>query len=96
MPRMPNPVIVVPGIIATYLRDEYPLPPELIWQVLEASKNYERASLHPDDLRYEAIEPARVVPGQLYEVAYKELIEELRHNLRQRPRSAGSGLSLRL
>ena len=81
MPRMPNPVIVVPGIIATYLRDEYPLPPQSIWEVLEGSKQYERASLHPDDLRMEAIEPARVVPGQLYEIAYKELIEELRHNL---------------
>jgi pimeloyl-ACP methyl ester carboxylesterase len=85
MPKMPNPVIVIPGIVATYLRDEYPLPPESIWEVLESSKQYERASLHPDNLRREAIEPARVVPGQLYEVAYKELIEELRHNLCQRP-----------
>ena len=84
MPKMPNPVIVLPGVIATYLRDEYPLPPESIWEVLESSKQYERASLHPDNLRYEAIEPARVLPGQLYEIAYKELIEELRHNLRLR------------
>jgi hypothetical protein len=84
MPKMPNPVIVLPGIIATYLRDDYPLPPESIWEVLESSKQYERAALHPDNLRFEAVEPARVVPGQLYEVAYKELIEELRHNLRQR------------
>jgi pimeloyl-ACP methyl ester carboxylesterase len=84
MPKMPNPVIVIPGITATYLRDEYPLPPEAIWQVLESSKQYDRAALHPDNLRYEAIEPARVMPGQLYEIAYKELIEELRHNLRQR------------
>ena len=85
MPKMPNPVVVIPGIIATYLRDEYPLPPQSIWEVLESSKEYERASLHPDNLRYETIEPARVVPGQVYEIAYKELIEELRHNLRQRP-----------
>jgi hypothetical protein len=82
---MPNPVIVVPGIIATYLRDEYPLPPESVWEVMDYSKQYERASLHPDNLRFEAIEPVRVVPGQLYEIAYKELIEELRHNLRTRP-----------
>lgn len=80
---MPNPVIVIPGVIATYLRDEYPLPPQSIWEVMDWSKNYERASMHPDNLRYEAIEPARVVPGQLYEIAYKELIEELRHNLRR-------------
>ena len=84
MPKMPNPVIVIPGIVASYLRDEYPLPPESIWEVLESSKQYERASLHPDNLRFEAVEPARVVAGQLYEVAYKELIEELRYNLRQR------------
>ncbi len=85
MPRMPNPVIVIPGVIATYLRDEYPLPPESIWEVMESSKKFERASLHPDNLKYEAVEPARVVPGQIYEIAYKELVEELRHNLRVRP-----------
>jgi len=85
MANMPNPVVVVPGIIANYLRDDYPLPPESVWEVLEGSKKYERASLHPDDLRYEAIEPARVAPGQLYEVAYKELIEALRHDLTLRP-----------
>jgi len=85
MPKMPNPVIVIPGVVASYLRDEYPLPPESIWEVLEGSKQYERASLHPDNLRYEAIEPARVMAGQIYEIAYKELIEELRHNLTQRP-----------
>jgi len=85
MPKMPNPVIVIPGIIATYLRDEYPLPPESIWEVMDYSKQFERASLHPDNLKFEAIEPARVLPGQVYEIAYKELIEELRHNLRTRP-----------
>lgn len=82
MPQMPPsyPVIVIPGITAAYLADDYPLPPDLIWTVM--TKEYERAALHPDDLRYEAIEPARIRFGQLYEVAYKELIEELRHNLR--------------
>ena len=44
-----HPGIVVPGIIATYLRDDYPLPPETIWAVL--NKDYERAALHPDNLR---------------------------------------------
>jgi pimeloyl-ACP methyl ester carboxylesterase len=75
-----NPVIVVPGITATYLRDQYPISPETIWAVI--SKDYDRAALHPDDLRYEAQEPARVVADQLYEVAYGELIAELRYNLR--------------
>ena len=79
MSRLPNPVIVVPGIIATYLRDEYTLPPEDVWTVL--TKDYDRTGLHPDDLRYENTEPARIRPTQIYEIAYRELIEELRHNL---------------
>ena len=85
-----NPVIIVPAITATYLRDEYPLPPELLWTVLR--KDYERAALHPDNpfdaakptRAYEATEPSRVQPDQLYEVAYSELISELRHNLREK------------
>ncbi len=75
-----NPVIFVPGITATYLRDQYPLPPELVWSVM--TKNYARATLHPNNLQYEAQEPARLVPDQLYEIAYEEIIEELRYNLR--------------
>lgn len=82
MPMPAYPTIVVPGITASYLTDTYPLPPETVWSVM--TKEYERAALHPDDLRYEAQEPAAVVAGQLFEVAYKELIEELRHNLRTR------------
>jgi len=76
---LPNPVIVVPGITATYLHDEYPLPPDDIWKVIK--KNFDRITLHPNDLRYEVLEPARVKPGQLFEVAYQDLIEELRYNL---------------
>jgi len=76
---LPYPVIVVPGITASYLHDEYPLPAEDIWKVI--NKQYERIALHPNDLRYEAREPARVKPGQIFEIAYKELIEELRYNL---------------
>jgi pimeloyl-ACP methyl ester carboxylesterase len=79
---LPNPVIVVPGITATYLDDRYPLPPETIWKVLDGSKDYSRAALHPDDTRYEAQQPSLVRPGQLYEDCYRELIEELRFNLR--------------
>ena len=77
-----HPVIVVPGITATQLHDQYPLPPELVWSVL--TKEYERVSLHPDNMRYEAREPARVQPGPVLEVAYRELVEELRHNLTQK------------
>ena len=79
MAQLPAPVIVIPGITATYLRDEYPLPPEVLWTVLH--NDYQRITLHPDDLRYEALGPARVVPDQVFEVAYRELISELRYNL---------------
>ena len=88
---LPNPVIFVPAIIATYLRDLYPIPPETIWSVLRT--DHERAALHPDDLTekvplnqrvFEAIEPAKIVPDEAYEIIYKELIEELRFNLRSK------------
>lgn len=77
-----NPVIVVPGITASYLDDRYPLPPQTIWSVL--TKEYERAALHPDDVRYEATEPSLVRGGQLFEICYREMIEELRYNLREK------------
>ena len=76
---LPHPVIVVPGITATDLHDEYPLPPDDIWKIIK--KDYDRIALHPSDLRYEALEPARVKSGQIFEVAYHELVEELRYNL---------------
>jgi pimeloyl-ACP methyl ester carboxylesterase len=76
---LPDPVIIIPGITANYLSDHYPLPPEDVWTVLNL--NFKRAALHPDNPAYEAMEPAAVRPGQLYEVAYKELIDELRYEL---------------
>jgi pimeloyl-ACP methyl ester carboxylesterase len=76
---LPGPVIVVPGITASYLRDEYPISPDTVWAVIK--KDYARVTLHPDDDRYEAIEPARVRPDQLNTVAYSELIEELENEL---------------
>jgi len=75
-----DPVIVLPGVTASYLWDEYPLPPQEIWTVLK--KKYKRVALHPNNLKYEAFGPSRVQPGQIFEVAYEELIEELRHNLK--------------
>lgn len=80
---LPDPVILVPGITATYLADEYPLPPETVWTGV-ARKDFERISLHPNDLRYEAQEPARISPSQLNKIAYGEIIEELRHDLSPR------------
>jgi len=76
------PVIVVPGITATNLRDAYAMSPDVVWSVL--TKRYEQLTLHPDNPVYEASEPARVVPDQLFGITYREMIGELRFNLRER------------
>lgn len=87
MPKLkrPHPVIVVPGISASKLRDTYPVQPELVWQVLPFMRDYDRVSLHPEDLRYErwkaGRDPVRTVADSVFEVPYRELIQELRHNL---------------
>ena len=77
-----NPVIVVPGITATSLIDDYPLKADALWSMV-LNKEYARIALHPDDLRYEAIEPAHVVPRQLFPI-YDDLIKALRHELSSR------------
>lgn len=83
---LPSPVIFVPGIMGSALRDEYPVSPENVWSVFKAAtRNYERITLHPDNLRYEVLEPARVVGDQVFELFYRDFIEELRHNLTQNP-----------
>lgn len=77
-----NPVIVVPGITATSLVDDYPLKANTVWSMV-LNKEYERVALHPDDLRFEAIEPSHVVPRRLFPV-YDDLINALRHELSPR------------
>lgn len=76
------PVIVVPGITATVLRDEYPVEAEPVWKVI--GKEWERVFLHPDDLRYERDEPAVVRPDAVFPIPYREFIEELRHDLSEK------------
>lgn len=75
-----NPVIVVPGITASVLEDRYPIDPVDIWNA-STKKDFERITLHPDDLRYEAQEPARVVARNPIQLAYGDLVEALRHDL---------------
>ena len=78
----PYPVIVLPGIMGSSLRDEYPTSPETVWSPMDLLlKDYDRITLHPSDVRFELQEPARVVSDQLFEVAYHDFVEELRHNL---------------
>src|SRR5689334_12704835 len=79
---LPNPVIVVPGITATDLRDLYALPPKTVWSLM--TKDYERVGLHPEDQRYEAALPAQVRADQVFEIAYKEMILDLRHDLTEK------------
>ncbi len=74
-----NPVIVIPGITATGLRDEYPVNSERVWTLIK--HRFDRIALHPDDLRYEQIGPSRVVPDEIWALPYKEMIAELRHDL---------------
>jgi pimeloyl-ACP methyl ester carboxylesterase len=80
--KLVDPVIIVPGITATCLRDEYPVDHDQVWSVLK--KNYDRVALHPGNIKYEAQEPSMVRPGQIFDIAYKELIEELRYNLKEK------------
>lgn len=86
MPQLPpSPVIIVPGITATWLRDYYTLPPQNVWGVLGLTHEYERVRLHPNNIRFEATQPADIRPDQVFEVAYEELINELRYNLSESP-----------
>jgi pimeloyl-ACP methyl ester carboxylesterase len=86
MPAYPNPVIFVPGIKGSALRDEYPVDPETVWSIMRAIfKSYDRITLHPYNTRYEAQEPARVARDQVFGLFYSEIIEELRHNLTMNP-----------
>jgi pimeloyl-ACP methyl ester carboxylesterase len=84
MSDLTPPVIVIPGITASVLRDHYPNEPETVWNVLPFSRSYERITLHPEDTRYEAIEPARVLPDRMFMLPYDDLVNELRHNLSER------------
>jgi hypothetical protein len=82
MPRLPSPVIFVPGIMVSVLRDQYPVDPETVWSPLKLLiKSYKRITLHPSDVRYELIEPARVNADQVFTLVYGEIIAEMRHNL---------------
>ncbi len=75
-----SPVIVIPGITASDLHDEYELPPEAVWTTA-LRRRYDRVTLHPEDQRYELREPARVMPRGPFPLIYEDLIEELRDGL---------------
>ena len=76
------PVIVIPGITASNLEDFYPMPPESIWSAV-LKKKYDRFALHPDNLRYEAREPARLRAVSIFDIVYEDLVEALREELQR-------------
>lgn len=75
-----SPVIVIPGITASDLHDEYELPSEAVWTTV-LKRRYDRVTLHPEDQRYELREPVRVMPRGPFPLIYEDLIEELRDGL---------------
>ena len=82
-----SPVILVPGITASVLRDEYEMPPGAVWTTA-LKRRYERITLHPLTLQaehppYELREPARVAPRGPFPLIYEDLVEELRDGLSQ-------------
>ena len=77
---LPNPVIVIPGITASHLDDCYLVSPEAVWSNI-LHKSHDRIVLHPDNLKYELREPARVTASQIFGIPYGDFVEELRHNL---------------
>ncbi len=79
-----NPVVFIPGIMGSTLRDEYPVDPETIWSVLRNDES--RTALHPDDLRYELIEPARIESDSVFKLIYGDIIAELRTELSSKTR----------
>ena len=76
---MKPPVVVIPGVTATTLKDFYPTSAETVWGML--AKDYLRVALHPDNLRYEQIEPALLRPDEPLSIPYDEFVKELRHDL---------------
>ncbi len=85
MPNTIPPVILIPGITASVLHDEYELPPEAVWTTA-LKRRYERITLLPLTLHakhppYELQEPARVAPRGPLPLIYEDLVEELRDGL---------------
>jgi pimeloyl-ACP methyl ester carboxylesterase len=79
------PVIVLHGLTASDLRDEYTVDAEKVFSVAPLQpQDWERVTPHPDAALLEAHEPARVRPSNVVEIGYKELIAALRVNLPQR------------
>lgn len=74
------PVIVIPATTGTALLDYYPVDPDEVWGAI-MHQEYPRLSMHPDNLVYEAKEPARIRAANAFGIVYGDLIGALRHEL---------------
>lgn len=79
-----DPVIVIPGVAASTLHDEYPVDHQVVWD-LALRRAPDRVMPHPEDRRYEARLPARVRAREVFAPAYRELVDELRRDLPAHP-----------
>lgn len=80
------PVIVVHATTGSLLWDHYPVDPERVWDPTAGighlpRKEFLRIALHPEQPRYEAQEPARVLPSNPVPTIYSDLIGALRYDL---------------
>jgi len=74
------PVILIHGITGSVLRDEYPLPPEAVWDPgVFGVEAFERIAVHPESPAptpekrlYEAQGPSRVTVSHGVRVIYGE------------------------
>jgi hypothetical protein len=74
-----NPVVFIPGITASTLHDVYPLKTEDVWSMV-FHQDYDRISMHPDNVRFEAQEPARIISREIFSI-YGEMIKQLKYEL---------------
>lgn len=83
------PVILVPGITGSVLRDVYPLPPQAVWDPgVFGVEAFERIAIHPESPApspekrlYEALGPSRVTASHGVRIVYGELLDLLRKDL---------------
>ncbi len=83
------PVIVVLAITGSVLRDEYPLPPEAVWDPgLLGIEAFDRIAIHPESPGpsaekpfYESLGPSRVAASHAVRIIYGELVDLLRRDL---------------
>lgn len=89
---LPPPVVLVHAITGSVLRDEYPLPPEPVWDPgVFKVEAYDRIAIHPESPApspetpvYEALGPSRVAVSHTVRIVYGELIDLLRKDLSEK------------